>query len=108
MTERRADDAERDYIQLKKVEFMRNKLGEVFDGFVSGVAPYGLFIELKDAFVEGLIPMKYMDDDHYIYHEKRHFFKGRRTGKIYRLGDAVQVQVVRVDREKREIDFILT
>ena len=54
-----------------------------------------------------MIPYKYMDDDHYVYHDKKHFFKGRRTGKMYRLGDPVQVQVVRVDRDKREIDFLL-
>lgn len=107
LMERRADDAEREYIQLKKVEFMRDKLGETFAGHITGVAPYGLFVELKEYFVEGLIPTKYMDDDHYIFHDKRHFFKGRRTGKMYRLGDEVKVQVVRVDRERREIDFLL-
>lgn len=107
ITERKADDAEREFIQLKKVEFMKDKLGEVYSGLISGVAPYGMFVELQDFFVEGLVPLKYMDDDHYVYHDKRHFFKGRRTGKIYRLGDPVKVQVVRVDRDKREIDFLL-
>lgn len=107
ITERKADDAEREFIQLKKVEFMKDKLGEVYSGHISGVAPYGMFVELQDFFVEGLIPLKYMDDDNYVYHDKRHFFKGRRTGKVYRLGDPVQVQVVRVDRDKREIDFLL-
>jgi ribonuclease R len=105
-TERRADDAEREFIQLKKVEFMRDKLGDVYDGYITGVANFGLFVELKDYFVEGLIPLKYMDDDHYVFHEKRHFFKGRRHGKVFRLGDAVKVQVLRVDRERREIDFL--
>jgi ribonuclease R len=107
-TERRADDAERDFIQLKKVEFMRDKLGEAFDGYITGVAPYGLFVELNEFFVEGLIPTKYMDDDRYVYHERRHLYKGKRTGKTFRLGDPVKVQVVRVDRDKREIDFVLT
>jgi ribonuclease R len=107
ITERKADDAEREFIQLKKVEFMKDKLGEVYSGHISGVAPYGMFVELQDFFVEGLIPLKYMDDDHYVYHDRRHFFKGRRTGRIYRLGDPVKVQVVRVDRDKREIDFLL-
>lgn len=107
ITERRADDAEREYIQLKKVEFMRDKLGEVFDGHITGVANFGLFVELQEFFVEGLIPTKYMDDDHYVFHDKRHFFKGRRTGKVYRLGDRVKIQVVRIDRDRREIDFIL-
>ncbi len=107
ITERKADDAEREFIQLKKDEFMKDKLGEVYAGHISGVAPYGMFVELQDFFVEGLIPFKYMDDDHYVYHDKKHFFKGRRTGKMYRLGDPVQVQVVRVDRDKREIDFLL-
>jgi ribonuclease R len=107
ITERRADDAERDFIQLKKVEFMRDKLGEAFDGYISGVAPYGLFVELNEFFVEGLVPMKYMDDDRYVYDDRRHIFKGKRTGMTYRLGDPIKVQVVRVDREKREIDFVL-
>jgi ribonuclease R len=107
ITERRADDAERDFIQLKKVEFMRDKLGEAFDGYISGVAPYGIFVELNEFFVEGLVPMKYMDDDRYVYDERRHIFKGKRTGMTYRLGDPIKVQVVRVDREKREIDFVL-
>ncbi len=107
ISERRADDAERDFILLKKVEFMRDKLGEVYEGYITGVASFGMFVELKEFFVEGLIPLKYMDDDHYQYHDRRHFFKGRRKGKVYRLGDSVKVQVVRVDREKREIDFLL-
>ena len=107
ITERRADDAEREFIQLKKVEFMRDKLGEVYDAYISGVASFGLFVELKDYFIEGMIPLKYMDDDYYVFHDKRHFFKGRRKGKVYRLGDLLKVQVLRVDREKREIDFLL-
>jgi len=106
-TERQADDAEREFLQLKKVEFMRDKLGEVYDGYIAGVAPYGMFVELRDFFVEGLVPVKYMDDDYYVYHEKKHFFKGRRKGRIFRLGDVVQVQVIRVDRDRREIDFLL-
>ncbi len=108
ITERRADEAEREFLQLKKVEFMKDKLGDVYEGYISGIAPYGMFVELKDYFIDGLIPLKYMDDDHYVYHDKRHFFKGKRTGKVYRLGDPVKVQVVRVDRDKREIDFLLT
>lgn len=107
VTERRADDAEREFIQLKKVEFMRDKLGESYHGFITGVASFGLFIELQEYFVEGLVPLKYMDDDQYVFHDRKHFFKGKRTGKIMRLGDPVEVQVVRVDREKREIDFLL-
>lgn len=107
ITERRADDAEREFIQLKKVEFMRDKLGEVYESYITGVANFGLFVELKDYFVEGLIPLKYMDDDHYVFHDKRHFFKGRRSGKVFRLGDTVKVQVLRVDRERREIDFLM-
>src|SRR5262249_53857434 len=107
-TERRADDAEREYIQLKKVEFMHDKLGEVYEGYITGVASFGMFVELKEFFVEGLIPLKYMDDDHYVFHDKRHFFKGRKKGKVYRLGDEVKVQVVKVDRDRREIDFLLS
>jgi ribonuclease R len=103
--ERRADEAERELLQWKKVRFMADKVGEEFDGFVTGVAPYGLFIELIEHFVEGLVHVSSMGDDYYRFVEQQHILKGENTRKAYRLGDKVRVQVVRVDMERRQVDL---
>jgi ribonuclease R len=103
--ERRADDAERELVQWKKVRFMASRLGEVFDGYVTGVTAFGLFVELVDHYVEGLVHVSTMADDFYRFGERTHTLVGERTKKAYRLGDAVRVQVVRVDLERRMIDL---
>jgi ribonuclease R len=103
--ERRADEAERELVQWKKVRFMADKVGDVFDGYVTGVAPFGLFVELTDHFVEGLVHVATMADDYYRYNEQGHTLFGESTRKTYRLGDHVRVQVVRVDMERRQIDL---
>jgi ribonuclease R len=103
--ERRADEAERELLQWKKVRFMADKVGDEFDGYVTGVAAFGLFIELVDHFVEGLVHISSMADDYYRYLESSHTLKGENTRKVYRLGDRVRVQVVRVDMERRQIDL---
>jgi ribonuclease R len=103
--ERRADEAERELLQWKKVRFMTDKVGDEFDGYVTGVAPFGLFVELVDHFVEGLVHMSSMADDYYRFVEQKHVLRGENTKKIYRLGDRVRVQVVRVDMERRQIDL---
>jgi ribonuclease R len=103
--ERRADEAERELVQWKKVRFMANKVGDVFVGYITGVAPFGLFVELTDHFVEGLVHVSTMADDYYRYHEQGHTLFGENTRKSYRLGDRVRVQVVRVDMERRQIDL---
>ncbi len=107
-TERRADEAERELLQWKKVRFMADKVGDEFEGFVVGVAPFGLFVELVEHFVEGLVHVSSMADDYYRYLEKAHTLRGENTKKRYRLGDKVRVQVIRVDMEKRQIDLGLT
>ena len=103
--ERRADDAERELLQWKKVRFMADKVGEEFEGYVTGVAPFGLFVELIEHFVEGLVHVSSMADDYYRFVEQQHTLQGENTKKVYRLGDKVQVQVVRVDMERRQVDL---
>jgi ribonuclease R len=106
--ERRADDAERELLQWRKVRFMADKVGDEFDGYVTGVAAFGLFIELVEHFVEGLVHISSMANDYYRYLESSHTLHGENTHKVYRLGDKVRVQVIRVDLERRQIDLGLT
>ena len=103
--ERRADDAERELVQWKKVRFMADKVGDVFEGHVTGVTAFGLFVELVEHFVEGLVHISTMADDYYRFIEGAHVLRGENTHKIYRLGDRVGVQVVRVDLERRQLDL---
>jgi len=105
--ERRAEDAEREVIQWKKVRFMSDKVGDEFDGYVTGVAAVGLFVELLEPFVEGLIHISSMADDYYQYFERQHELRGENNRKRYRLGDMVRVQVVRVDRDNRRVELAL-
>jgi ribonuclease R len=106
--ERLADDAERELLQWRKVRFMADKVGDEFDGYITGVAAFGLFIELVEHFVEGLVHISSMADDYYRHLETSHALHGENTHKVYRLGDKVHVQVVRVDMERRQIDLGLT
>ena len=103
--ERRADDAERELVQWKKVRFMADKVGDEFLGYITGVTSFGLFIELVEHFVEGLVHVSTMADDYYRFVERAHILQGENTGKVYRLGDRVQVQVVKVDMERRQVDL---
>ena len=105
--ERRADEAERELTEWKKVRFMADKLGEVFRGYITGVQAFGLFVELDEIYVQGLVHVSSMTDDYYVFNEKAHSLKGENTRKVYRLGDKVEVQVVRVDLERRQVDFAL-
>jgi ribonuclease R len=103
--ERRADDAERELLQWKKVKFMADKVGDEFEGYVTGVASFGLFIELIEHFVEGLVHVSTMADDYYRFIESAHMLAGENTKKVYRLGDKVKVQVIRVNMEQRQVDL---
>ncbi|MGE3278063.1 MAG: ribonuclease R [Vicinamibacterales bacterium] len=103
--EKRASEAERELVQWKKVRFMADKVGEVYSGYITGVAPFGLFVELSEHFVEGLVHVSTMADDYYRYSEQGHTLFGETSKKVYRLGDKVKVQVVRVDMERRQIDL---
>ena len=103
--ERRANDAERELVQWKKVRFMTDKVGDVFHGYITGVSAFGLFIELVEHFVEGMVHVSTMADDYYRFVERAHVLRGEKNGRVYRLGDRVEVQVIRVDLERRQIDL---
>ena len=105
--ERRAEEAEREIIQWKKVRFMAGKVGDEFTGYVIGVTAFGLFVELTEHFVEGLVHISSMADDYYRHLEGQHALRGENTKKVYRLGDPVRVQLVRVDRERRQLELAL-
>jgi ribonuclease R len=106
--ERRANEAERELVQWKKVRFMADKVGDEFDGYITGVSAFGLFIELVEHFVEGMVHVSTMADDYYRFVERAHVLRGEKSGRVYRLGDRVRVQVIRVDLERRQIDLGLT
>ena len=106
--ERRANDAERELVQWKKVRFMADKVGDEFQGYITGVSAFGLFIELVEHFVEGMVHVSTMADDYYRFVERAHVLRGEKNGRVYRLGDRVDVQVIRVDLERRQIDLGLT
>ena len=106
--ERRAADAERELVQWKKVRFMADKVGDEFEGYITGVSAFGLFIELIAHFVEGLVHVSTMADDYYRFVERAHILRGENTGRVYRLGDKVSVQVIKVDMERRQVDLGLT
>jgi len=106
--ERRASEAERELIEWKKVRFMAGKLGDEFSGYVTGVQAFGLFVELEEIYVQGLVHVSSMTDDYYRFDEKAHRLRGENRKKTYRLGDRVSVQVARVDLERRQLDFVLT
>ncbi|MFH0935086.1 MAG: ribonuclease R, partial [Pseudomonadota bacterium] len=107
MTERRADDATRDVEAWLKCFYMRDHLGSVFDGTISSVTGFGLFVALDDLYVEGLVHVSELGADYYHFDAAKHQMLGERTGKRYRLGDRVRVKVVRVDMESTKIDFVL-
>jgi len=106
--ERVAMDAERTVIALRKVQFMQDKVGQEFPGFVSGVQPFGFFVELADYFVEGLVHIATLTDDAYELLSRSHLLRGRRHGSIFRIGDPVTVRVVAADPERQRIDFVLS
>ncbi|HSH30647.1 MAG TPA: VacB/RNase II family 3'-5' exoribonuclease, partial [Thiohalobacter sp.] len=107
MTERRADEATRDAEDWLKCEYMMDKVGEVYDGIISSVTSFGIFVELRDIFVEGLVHITALKNDYYHFEAHGHRLIGERTRRIYRLGDTIRVKVVRVDLDERKIDFEL-
>lgn len=106
ITERRADEAERDVLKLKKVEYMSDHIGEEFEGVISGITGWGMYVELPNT-VEGLVRVTDMDDDYYIYDEEHHAMTGEHTKKSYKLGQKVRIQVVDTDKWQKVIDFRL-
>jgi ribonuclease R len=105
MTERRADDATRDAVDWLKCEYMLDKVGEEYEGIVSSVTSFGLFVELKEIYVEGLVHITALQNDYYHFDPAGHRLRGERTGRVYRLGDEIRVKVVRVDLDERKLDF---
>ena len=105
--ERVAMEAERDIVELKKLQFMQGKIGEQFEGYIAGVTGFGCFVELTDVFVEGLVHISTLADDLYTFEERMHALSGRRTGRILRIGDPVTVRVVAVNPQARRIEFAL-
>lgn len=107
MTERRADDATRDVVAWLKCYYMQDKLNEEFDGVISAVVSFGVFVALNEVFVEGLVHVTELGQDYFHFDAARHQMMGERTGKRYRLGDKVRIRVVSVDIETSRIDFAL-
>ncbi len=105
--EQLAADAERASIKYKSVEFMGYRLGEVFEGHISGVTEWGLYVELDETHCEGMIPVRDLDDDFYEFDEKNYYLIGRRTRRKYQLGDKITIQVARADLIKKQLDFAL-
>lgn len=105
--EQLASNAERASIKYKQVEYMQDHLGETFEGMISGVTEWGLYVELEANLCEGLIPMRDLADDYYDLDEKNHCLVGRRYNNRYRLGDRIKVKVARTDLEKKQLDFAL-
>jgi ribonuclease R len=103
--ERRAEAAERESILWKKIVFMKDKVGRPFDAWVTGVASFGVFVTLRDFFVEGLVPVSNLGDDFFVYEEKQHRLRGRSSGKTYRLGDGIRVELKAIDEVRRRLDF---
>lgn len=105
-TERRADEAEREVEKMKKVEYMMDHIGEIFEGVISGITSWGMYVELPNT-VEGMIRVTEMDDDYYFYDEERYQMVGEHTKKIYKLGQKIKVEVIQADKLLRTIDFAL-
>ncbi len=105
--ERTAMDAEREMIDLKKAQFMMDKIGQEFSGFIVSLASFGFFVELESYFIEGLVRLSSLKDDAYQYYEKEQIIKGRRHGRTFHLGDPVRIKVLRVNAFRSEIDFEL-
>ncbi len=104
-TERRADDAERELMEWKKIKFMQDRVGEDFEGMIISVTKFGFFVELMDMFIEGLVPLSTLTDDQYTYHDNTKQIVGQRTRKKYSLGDKVRVLLDRIDSVQRKIQF---
>ena len=100
-----AADAERASIKYKQVEFLENKIGQVFKGVISGVTEYGIFVEIIENKCEGRVNIRDIKDDQYVFDEENYRVVGRRTGRIYTLGDTVMIKVKRADLIKKQLDF---
>jgi ribonuclease R len=107
ITERNAVDAERKSVKLKQVEYLQNHIGEEFHAVISGVTYFGIFVKITDILAEGLVKIRDLENDTYVYDEKKYALVGQATRKQYRLGDKVSVKLIRADITKSEVDFII-
>ncbi len=105
--ERRAIDAERESIKIKQIEYLEEHIGDEFHAIISGVTHFGIFVRLIENLAEGLVRVRDLDDDFYVYDEKKYALVGRKTKKQFRLGDKVEVKLMRVDSERSELDFLI-
>ena len=105
--EMEAVSAERDSIKFKQVEYMINHVGEVFDGVINGVADWGIYVQEQNTLADGMVKLSSIKSDFFEHEAKKYRIKGQRTGKVYRLGDAVKVKLVRADKDERQLDFEL-
>lgn len=106
MTERRAEEVEREVEKLKKAQYMQEHLGEEFEGIISGVTGWGIYVELPNT-IEGLVHISMLDDDYYQFDEEKMLLTGEKTGKTYTLGQAVKIRVMAVDLYQKNIDFAI-
>ena len=106
-SERNAVEAERFSVKQKQIEYLKNHQGNEFSAIISGITNFGIFVKITDILAEGLIRLRDLDDDYYIHDEKNYAIIGKRTKKQYRLGDKIQVKLIRVDEERSELDFII-
>src|SRR5690625_1512109 len=104
--ERAAVEADREVDDLKKAEYMEDKIGEEYTGIISSVTSFGLFVELENT-VEGLVHVSYMTDDYYHFSDRHHALIGEMTGKVYRIGEEVTIKVMNVNMDEHAVDFVL-
>ncbi|HEX8152192.1 MAG TPA: RNB domain-containing ribonuclease, partial [Thermoanaerobaculia bacterium] len=105
--EKRAEDASREVMEWKKVIFMRDKVGNEYDGLIAGVAPFGIFVELEEIFVQGMIPVATIGDDFWRFDQRSHRFIGESSGRELRLGEKVRIEVHSIDEDRHQIEFRL-
>ncbi len=106
-SERRADDAERELIEWKKIKFMQDRIGEDFHAIILSCTKYGFFVELDDLFIEGLVPIATLQDDRYIFRDTDRQIVGTRNGRVFKIGQRVHVLLDRIDRQQRRLQFAL-
>jgi ribonuclease R len=106
-SERRADDAERELIEWKKIKFMQDRVGEDFNAIILSCTKYGFFVELNDLFIEGLVPLTSLQDDHYIFRDTDRQIVGTRNGRVFKMGQRVHVLLDRIDRQQKRLQFAL-
>ena len=106
-TERRAERSERELLQWKKVRFLADRIGETFSGHITGVQPFGMFVQITDYYVDGLIPIRSLTDDYYVFEARDHALRGERSGRRFRIADPVEVVLTGVSERHRRLDLAL-